>query len=153
MAQNTGFHHLQPESCMPGKAAKIVFTEKQQVILRECAASRSVSVALVQRSKIILVALDGLNNEQIEAIIGLGRDQVGKWRRRWLERQNKLIAIECGQAPIDPASGYRANALRCPTQWPTAHNHSRAASATGRQGLVRTNRIPDVPSLAGRPRN
>ena len=86
---------------MPGKAAKIVFTEKQQAILREFAASRSVLVALAQRSKIILLAFDGLNNEQIEAIVGLGHDQVGKWRRRWHVQQNKLIAIECGQAPID----------------------------------------------------
>jgi len=70
MAKNTGFRQLQSESYLPGKAAKIVFTDKQQVILREFAASPSVSVALAQRSKIILLAFDGLNNEQIEAIIG-----------------------------------------------------------------------------------
>jgi|GEM_PF-6753914 len=33
-----------------------------------------VSVALAQRSNIILLAFDGLNNEQIEASIGLGHN-------------------------------------------------------------------------------
>lgn len=67
---------------MPGKAAKVIITEKQQAILQELANSRTVSVALAQRSKIILLAFDGLDNEQIEAEIGLGHDQVGMWRRR-----------------------------------------------------------------------
>ena len=66
----------------------------------EFTASRSVSVDLAQRSNIILLAFDGHNNEQIEAIVALGLDQVGKWRRRWQVQQNKLIAIECGQAVL-----------------------------------------------------
>ncbi len=75
---------------MPGKAAKIVFTEKQQAVLLEFSTSRSVSTALAQRSKIILLAFGGLNNEQIEAQIGLGHDRVGAWRRRWQrEYENK----------------------------------------------------------------
>ncbi len=48
---------------MPGKAAKIIVTEKQQAILQAFAKSRSVSVSLAQRSKIILLAFDGHNNE------------------------------------------------------------------------------------------
>jgi transposase len=86
---------------MPGKAAKIVFTEKQQAILFEFASSRSVSVALAQRSKIILLAFDGLTNEQIEAEVGLGHDQVGKWRRRWQSEQDRLNSIECAWEPIE----------------------------------------------------
>ena len=49
---------------MPGKAAKVVVTEKQQAILQEFSDSRSVSVSLAQRSRIMLLAFDGLNNEQ-----------------------------------------------------------------------------------------
>jgi len=78
---------------MPGKAAKVVFTEKQQAILREFTASRSVSVALAQRSNIILLAFDGLNNEQIEAIVGLGHDRVGKWRSGCTRRKAFIQSV------------------------------------------------------------
>lgn len=82
---------------MPGKAAKIVFTEKQQAILRQYANSRSVPVALAKRSTIILLAFEGLNNEQIQEKVGLGHDQVGLWRRRWQAEQGRLNSIECGR--------------------------------------------------------
>jgi transposase len=80
---------------MPGKAAKIVVTEKQEAILKQFVSSRSVSVSLAQRSRIILLAFDGLNNEAIEVEIGLGHDQVGRWRKRWRDNWMRLIGIEC----------------------------------------------------------
>jgi transposase len=80
---------------MPGKAAKVVVTEKQQAILKEFSVSRSVSVSLAQRSRIILLAFDRLNNEAIEREVALGHDQVGLWRRRWRDNWSRLIGIEC----------------------------------------------------------
>jgi len=82
---------------MPGKAAKIIVTEKQQAILQAFAKSRSVSVSLAQRSTIILLAFDGHNNEQIEALVGLQHDAVGRWRRRWRDNWERLIDIECSE--------------------------------------------------------
>ena len=82
---------------MPGKAAKVIVTEKQQAILQIFARSRSVSVSLVQRSKIILLAFDGHNNEEIEALVGLQHDAVGRWRRRWRDNWERLIDIECSE--------------------------------------------------------
>ena len=67
---------------MPGKAAKVIVTEKQQAILGLFSKSRSVSVSLAQRSKIIVLAFDGHNNETIETLVGLHHDAVGRWRRR-----------------------------------------------------------------------
>ena len=61
---------------MPGKAAKVFVTEKQQAILESFSKSRSVSVSLAQRSKIIVLAFDGHNNETIETV-GLHHDAVG----------------------------------------------------------------------------
>lgn len=82
---------------MPGKAAKVIVTEKQHAILESFAKSRSVSVAIAQRSKIILLAFDGLNNEAIESLIGLQHDAVGRWRRRWRDSWERLIDIECSE--------------------------------------------------------
>jgi len=82
---------------MPGQAAKVIVTEKQQAILQTFAKSRSVSVSLAQRSRIVLLAFDGHNNEQIEALVGLQHDSVGRWRRRWRDNWERLIDIECSQ--------------------------------------------------------
>ena len=48
--------------------------------------SRSLSQALAQRAKIILLAADGLNNSIISSQLGLSRPTVGKWRRRFLSQ-------------------------------------------------------------------
>ena len=80
---------------MPGKAAKVIVTEKQQQILQSFANSRSVCVSLAQRSRIILLAFEGHNNETIETIVGLQHDAVGRWRRRWRDHWQRLIDIEC----------------------------------------------------------
>lgn len=82
---------------MPGKAAKVILTEKQQAVLKSFSKSRSVSVSLAQRSKIILLAFDGHNNEAIETLVGLQHDAVGRWRRRWRDNWERLIDIECSE--------------------------------------------------------
>lgn len=82
---------------MPGQAAKVIITEKQQAILQGFAKSRSVSVSLAQRSKVILLAFEGHYNEAIEAVVGLQHDAVGKWRRRWRDNWHRLIEIECAE--------------------------------------------------------
>ena len=86
---------------MPGKAAKVIITEKQQTILLEFANSRSVSVSLAQRAKIILLGFEGRNNEQIESEVHLGHDQVGIWRRRWQGAFDQLVQIECSSERAD----------------------------------------------------
>jgi len=72
-------------------------TEKQQAILKSFSKSRSVSVSLAQRSKIILLAFDGHNNEAIETLIGLHHDAIGRWRKRWRDNWERLIDIECSE--------------------------------------------------------
>jgi transposase len=80
---------------MPGKAAKITITEAQQEILRTFSRSTTASSRLRQRASIILMAFDGLLNEEIAETVGLVHRQVGRWRRRWANAWNRLIEIEC----------------------------------------------------------
>lgn len=84
---------------MPGKAARVQITERQQAVLREFSRSRTESQSLAQRSQIILAAFEGRLNEQIAADVGLNRKQVGRWRRRWQQAWESLTRLEC----LEPA--------------------------------------------------
>jgi transposase/transposase-like protein len=83
---------------MPGKAAKVKCTEKQQAILESIAHAPTASRRIAQRAEIILRALNQMLNQDIAAGIGLHADQVGVWRRRWQESYNALVAIECRES-------------------------------------------------------
>jgi transposase len=80
---------------MPGKAAKTIITERQQEILRTFSRSVTAPSRLRQRASIIVLAFDGLLNEEIAQRVGLTHRQVGRWRRRWANAWNRLIDIEC----------------------------------------------------------
>jgi transposase len=83
---------------MPGKAAKITITETQQDILRTFSRATTAPSRLRQRASIILMAFDGLLNQDIAEQVGLTHRQVGRWRRRWAKTWNRLIDIECGES-------------------------------------------------------
>jgi transposase len=85
---------------MPGKAAKVTITEKQQAILEEFSRSRTEPLFLSQRSRIILLAFAGLLNEDIAPQVDLERHQVGIWRSRWAEAFDRLVLIECMEGPL-----------------------------------------------------
>jgi len=80
---------------MPGKAAKITITERQQDILQTISRSVTAPSHLRQRASIIVLAFDGLLNEDIAERVGLTHRQVGRWRRRWANAWNQLIELEC----------------------------------------------------------
>lgn len=80
---------------MPGKAAKVQVSEKQQSVLQEFSRSRTVSQAVSQRATIVLRAFEKLKNEEITLEVGLNRLQVGLWRRRWQASWEALCVWEC----------------------------------------------------------
>ena len=80
---------------MPGKAAKVTVTERQhEILLTLRNATTAPAAHLRQRAAVILLAFDGLRNEEIAAQVGLGRFQVGRWRRRWARAASGLIDRE-----------------------------------------------------------
>ena len=83
---------------MPGKAAKIQFTEKQQRILQQVDRSTNAPKRLVQRAGVILMGFAGILNVTIAEELGLARKQVGLWRRRWQQSFDALVAIECHES-------------------------------------------------------
>ena len=82
---------------MPGTAAKIQITEKQQKILQEFSRSRTVASFVIQRATIVLLGFQGMLNESIAVEVGLNRQQVGVWRQRWRDAWVSLCLWECNE--------------------------------------------------------
>ena len=86
---------------MPGKAAKVVITERQQEILLRLSRSVTIAFQLRQRARIILLGFEGRLNSEIEGVVGLGHDAVGRWRRRWQQEFERLTLVEGLEEPAD----------------------------------------------------
>ncbi len=84
---------------MPGMAAKVVITERQQQVLQTMAFSRSCPQGLAHRAEIILLAFEGFRNEEIAAKLQCERHGIGIWRRRWQKAFHQLTVIECVEKP------------------------------------------------------
>ncbi len=80
---------------MAGTAAKIILSERQQKLLEEFSKSRTIGKCLAQRATIILLGFAGMWNEVIARQVGLNRQQVGVWRRRWRDAWDALCVWEC----------------------------------------------------------
>lgn len=88
---------------MPGSAAKVVITERQQTLLQQIVAASTSPVRLVQRAAIVLRAFAGEENQAIAQAIHLDPTAVGLWRRRWAKAWPKLIRLEC----VETQAAYR----------------------------------------------
>lgn len=90
------------------KAAEIRLSEKQRSILESMKRGTHSPLHLIQRSTIVLLAADGLNNKEIERQTGWERNTVKKWRNRWAKTLPEINQIETSKpwalkATIDAA--------------------------------------------------
>jgi transposase len=73
---------------MPSSVAvAIELTSEERAQLEAWARRRTTAQALAQRSRIVLLAADGLKNTEIARRLGTGRPMVTKWRTRFAERR------------------------------------------------------------------
>ena len=84
---------------MPGMAAKVIITERQQEVLRSMVWSRSCPQGLAHRAEIIPLAFEGFKNEAIADRLSCERPGVGIWRKRWKKAFDRLVVIECVEKP------------------------------------------------------
>lgn len=69
-----------------GRVAPAVFlTDEERRKLQSYVRSRSMPSGLSTRFKIILLAANGFDNQEISKKVGLSRASVGKWRKRYYE--------------------------------------------------------------------
>src|SRR5664279_1202417 len=80
---------------MPGRARKLIITERQQAILQTMVRASTCPQAVAQRARMILRAFDGLANEDIAGQVGCERHAVGPWRHRWADAFPRLVLAEC----------------------------------------------------------
>jgi len=73
-------------------APEIVLTTEERAELARLVRSRLTSVRLVQRARIVLLAAGGMQNKDIAAKLEVGRVQVARWRKRYV--QLRLTGIE-----------------------------------------------------------
>jgi transposase len=66
-------------------AARIVLSDEERAQLQSWARRRSSAQALAQRSRIVLLAAEGLKNVEIARELGVRRPMVTKWRNRFAE--------------------------------------------------------------------
>ncbi|MEZ6114578.1 MAG: hypothetical protein R3C99_26730 [Pirellulaceae bacterium] len=84
---------------MPGKAARIEVTERQYELLEKIVASRTASVRLVQRAKIVLLAFSSVPTmRRLANWSSLNPQQVSVWRKRWRDDWQRLISVECTES-------------------------------------------------------
>ena len=65
---------------------QVVLQQDQREVLESYAASRSLPHSLVLRAKIALQAAEGKQNKEIAESLGVTRQTVAQWRRRFVER-------------------------------------------------------------------
>jgi hypothetical protein len=85
--------HTEEEPC-PDEPRRSFLTEAVYNILTELSKRRTVAKHVHCRARMILLAFARRSNTQIGRDLGLERHAVGRWRRRWSESVDALLAIE-----------------------------------------------------------
>ena len=96
---------------MPRKRPyRIVITKEEQVELTRRANKYTLPYFYVSRAKMILLAAQGLNNDEIAKKLDTPRKIVSMWRKRFFEE--RLPGLEerprPGRPPIFPPGDYRS---------------------------------------------
>ena len=92
------------------KARGIVLDAETRKELERLSGSRSESVRLAQRSKIVLLAATGWDTETIGADLGITRQKAGRWRSRFAERGLEGILKEGPRSGRPPSISNRKRA-------------------------------------------
>ncbi len=73
-------------------APGIVLTDDERAQLTSLVRSKLTSVRLAQRARMVLLAADGKQNQDIAQQVGVGRVQVACWRGRYAQARLAGIA-------------------------------------------------------------
>ena len=99
-------------------AVEIVLSDEEARELSRLSKSRSISVRLAERSRIVLLASNGMTNEEIGDELGITRQKAGRWRKRYAERGLEGIRRDAPRPGRKPRISSRkvAQVIRLTTQ-------------------------------------
>ena len=69
------------------RLAPLELSDAERTELHSLASRRSTAQALALRARIVLACAEGGQNKAVAARLGLDRETVGKWRRRFIEQR------------------------------------------------------------------
>jgi DNA-binding CsgD family transcriptional regulator len=88
---------------------QIELTDDERALLEHRARSYTLPYWQVTRAQMVLMAAEGMRNDQIAAQLRCGREVVSQWRKRFFEQ--RLTGLEDrprrGRPPTFPSSGPR----------------------------------------------
>lgn len=93
---------------MSGKALKISLTDKQKQTLTKISTSRTTNSHYKERSKIILLSGESKKNIEISTELQLCVPTVRKWRKRWHDKEEKLLLLDKKEGGINYTRGLLA---------------------------------------------
>ncbi len=80
---------------MSFRAAEVNVTEQQRAILQRWVRSKTTTPhRLVERSQIVLMSAEGKNNKEQARQLGVDRQRVRRWRKRWANAEKRLRSAE-----------------------------------------------------------
>ena len=93
---------------MPRKSPYVIeLSDKERAVLESLARSYTLPYWQVMRAQMVLMAAEGMRNDQIAAQLRCGREVVSQWRKRFSEQ--RLAGLEDrlrrGRPPAFPPSG------------------------------------------------
>ncbi len=74
-------------------ATKIILSDPDRKLLEKNTTNRTVSRRLSERSKIVLLSAQGLENKAIAQQLNIPPNKVGKWRKRYAEGGIELLCF------------------------------------------------------------
>jgi len=87
----------------------IELSDEERAVLVSLARSDTLPYWQVMRAQMVLMAAEGMRNDQIAAQLRCGRDVVSQWRKRFFEQ--RMTGLEDrprrGRPPTFPPSGTR----------------------------------------------
>jgi hypothetical protein len=78
---------------------RIELSDEERAVLGSLARSYTLPYWQVMRAQMVLMAADGLRNDQIAAELRCGRDVVSLWRKRFFEQ--RLAGLQACERPAD----------------------------------------------------
>lgn len=100
------------------RAVEIELTEDERITLLKWSRGKRIEARVVERAKIVLLAADGKQNQEIAVELGVSQPTVGKWRKRFAEQRMPGIEKDAPRGGRKPSvrSKHEAEIIRKTTQ-------------------------------------